>query len=204
MAPITPTSDLARQAAERTLGQTIWLTGLSGAGKTTIAQAIEQELGRMTVAATVLDGDVLRSGLSSDLGLSARDRSEQARRAAHVAALFAQTGLVAIVALISPYAADRSRAREIHVEAGLPFCEVWVDTPLRVCAERDPKGLYARREAGLLRGLTGVDDPYEDPEAPEVHVVGYDATPQAAALQVLDVAMHGAAEAPVSVMVGRA
>jgi len=114
----------------------------------------------------VLDGDVLREGLSSDLGLTRADRAEQARRAAHVAAIVAASGFVAIVALVSPYADDRQRARHIHEEQGLRFSEVWVDTPLVVCEQRDPKGLYSRARAGSLQGMTGVDAPYEPCNAP--------------------------------------
>ena len=109
--------------------------------------------------AVLLDGDLLRRGLSSDLGISPEDRSEQARRTAHVAALIAGAGLVAIVSLISPYAEDRRRARRIHEAAGLSFHEVWIDTPLQVCEERDPKGIYARLRAGEIRAVTGVDAP---------------------------------------------
>lgn len=165
--------------------QTIWLTGVSGAGKTTIALELERELSGRGRHVTVLDGDVLRRGLSSDLGLSQEDRSEQARRAAHVAALFSQAGVVAIVALISPYAEDRQRAREIHDERGLPFLEVFVDTPIDICAERDPKGLYARSRAGQLRGLTGRDAPYEAPSAPDLRVSGYGVTPAQTAAEIL-------------------
>lgn len=164
---------------------TIWLTGVSGAGKTTLALALQAELARRGTQATVLDGDILRQGLSSDLGLSQQDRSEQARRAAHVAALFVQAGTVALVALISPYAADRQLAREIHSDRGLEFFEVWVDTPLEVCAQRDPKGLYARNRAGLLPGLTGLDAPYDPPARPDARVVGYGASPEETATQIL-------------------
>jgi len=165
---------------------TIWLTGVSGAGKTTIALALQDQLTRGGRQTTVLDGDILRRGLSSDLGLSHEDRSEQARRAAHVAALFAQIGVVAVVALVSPYAADRRLAREIHVERGLDFFEVWVDTPLEICAERDPKGLYARNRKGALSGLTGIDAPYEAPADPDMRVSGYGTTPEQVAARILE------------------
>jgi bifunctional enzyme CysN/CysC len=120
----------------------------------------------------VLDGDQLRRGLSSDLGFSVADRAEQARRAAHAAALIAQAGMAAIVAVVSPYAAHRSEARMIHASLGLPFFEVWLDTPLSVCEARDPKGLYAAARAGQARGVTGLDAPYEAPDSPEVRVPG--------------------------------
>jgi bifunctional enzyme CysN/CysC len=137
------------------------------------------------MAAVVLDGDLLRKGLSSDLGTSAADRSEQARRTAHVAALIAGAGMVAIVSLISPYAEDRRRARSIHDAAGLGFHEIWVDTPLDVCQERDPKGLYARMRAGEIRGVTGVDAPYEPPSDPDVRVCGDQCSPEDAAGEIL-------------------
>lgn len=174
-----PTGALARSA------QTLWLTGLSGAGKTTLARAIEQQLVGSGRPACVLDGDELRRGLTRDLGLSHEDRSEQARRAAHVAALIARSGVVAIVALISPYAEDRSNAREIHEQLGLPFLEVWVDTPVEICECRDPKGLYARARAGELRDLTGLDAPYEPPSAPDLRVEGYGEDPTAAASEII-------------------
>jgi len=130
-----------------------------------------------------LDGDQLRSGLSSDLGLSRDDRAEQARRAAHVARLISRSGIVAIVALVSPYAEDRKRARETH--DGLEFLEVWVDTPLSVCEQRDPKGLFRRARSGELSGLTGIDSPYELPTAPDVTVRGYGVQPAVAAAEVI-------------------
>ena len=167
----------------RSTGATVWITGLSGSGKTTLAEAISRELSARGQPNCVLDGDELRSGLSSDLGLSHDDRSEQARRAAHVARLISGAGIVAIVALVSPYAEDRALARRTH--AGLDFLEIWVDTPLSVCRERDPKGLYRRSSSGELSGLTGVDSPYEPPTAPDVIVRGYGATPAAAASEVI-------------------
>jgi bifunctional enzyme CysN/CysC len=140
-------------------GATVWLTGLPAAGKTTLAAALDRELTARGRPACVLDGDALRDGLSHDLGFSAADRAEQSRRVAHVASLIAKANLVAIVALVSPYLVDRRRAREIHDELGLPFIEVWVDTPLAICERRDPKTLYARGRAGTLGGVTGLDAP---------------------------------------------
>jgi bifunctional enzyme CysN/CysC len=163
----------------------VWLTGLSGAGKTTLALALEQGLLRRHYPTCVLDGDELRRGLSSDLGLSPADRAEQARRVACVAALVSRSGVVSVVALVSPYAEDRRRAREIHEDLGVPFWEVWVDTPLVLCEERDVKGLYARARSGDLDGLTGLDSPYEVPQAPDLRVHGYDATPEAVAEQIV-------------------
>lgn len=157
-----------RWAALRQRGQTVWFTGLPASGKSTIARALEEELLRKARVAYVLDGDNLRHGLNCDLGFGPEDRSENVRRTAHVAMLLADAGAVAIVSLISPYAADRARARESHRAARLPFLEVFVDTPLEECERRDPKGLYARARAGKLVGMTGVDDPYEPPARPDV------------------------------------
>jgi bifunctional enzyme CysN/CysC len=166
-------------------GSTLWITGLPAAGKTSLAHALERRLAESGRIAVVLDGDVLRAGLSSDLGTSPADRSEQARRTAHLAALIAGAGLVAIVALVSPYALDRRRVRELHDEAGLDFHEVFLDTPLRVCEQRDPKGLYARARAGLLAGMTGVDAPYEPPLSPAVRIRGGETSPDEAAYEIL-------------------
>jgi bifunctional enzyme CysN/CysC len=167
-------------------GLTLWLTGLSGAGKTTLALALERELAPIGYPTCVLDGDELRKGLTSDLGLSREDRSEQARRAAHVAALIARSGVIAIVALISPYGDDRRNAREIHEQLGLPFFEVWVDTPVEICERRDPKGLYARARAGQLHDFTGLDAPYERPVSPDLKIEGYDEDPTLTARQIVE------------------
>ncbi|HEX2154027.1 MAG TPA: adenylyl-sulfate kinase [Acidimicrobiia bacterium] len=151
-------------------GATVWLTGLSGSGKSTIAAQVEETLVGSGRAAYRLDGDNLRLGLNSDLGFSAEDRSENVRRVGELARLFADAGLVALVPVISPYRADRDRVRKMHEEAGLSFVEVFVDTPLEVCEARDPKGLYAKARAGEIRGFTGVDDPYEAPLEAEVAI----------------------------------
>jgi bifunctional enzyme CysN/CysC len=159
-----------RTHATRQLGGTVWLTGLPAAGKSTIAFGAEARLLAAGRAAYVLDGDNVRHGLCGDLGFDAAARRENVRRVAEVAALFADAGVVAIVALISPEAEGRAGARELHERAGLPFLEVFVDTPLDVCERRDPKGLYARARQGLLKGLTGVDAPYEPPDAPDLRL----------------------------------
>lgn len=151
-----------------TLGATVWLTGLSGSGKSTVGVALERLLVEAGRPAFRLDGDNLRLGLNADLGFSATDRDENVRRAGQVARLLAEAGVVAIVPLISPYRAGRDRARAVHHEADLPFFEVFVDTPIDLCEQRDPKGLYARARAGEITGFTGVDDPYEAPTAPEL------------------------------------
>jgi bifunctional enzyme CysN/CysC len=151
-------------------GATLWFTGLPSSGKSTIAAALEHRLVAAGVPAYRLDGDNLRHGLNADLGFSASDRAENVRRTAHVARLLADSGVVAIPSLVSPYRADRDLARAVHEEAGIAFLEVFVDTPLEECERRDPKGLYARARAGELVGFTGIDDPYEAPEAPEVRL----------------------------------
>ncbi|CEJ17823.1 adenylylsulfate kinase protein [Ralstonia solanacearum IPO1609] len=140
---------------------TIWMTGLSGAGKSTLARHMGHRLQQQGRACYVLDGDVLREGLSSDLGFCREDRREQVRRVAHVARILNEAGVIAIVALVSPYRADRQLAREIIGADAMH--EVWVCTPLQVCQARDPKGLYRRANAGLLPAMTGVADPYEPP-----------------------------------------
>lgn len=149
-------------------GATVWLTGLSGSGKSTVAAATERLLVDARRPAYVLDGDNLRHGLNADLGFSAADRAENVRRVGHVARLLADAGVVALVPLISPYRADRELVRRLHEEATVPFLEVFVDTPIELCEQRDPKGLYAKARAGEITGFTGIDDPYEAPVAPEL------------------------------------
>jgi bifunctional enzyme CysN/CysC len=153
-------------------GQTVWLTGLSGSGKSSVSVALERVLLEHGRPALVLDGDNLRHGLNVDLGLSPKDRAENVRRVGEVAKLFAGVGWVAIVPVISPYAADRDLVRARHAADGLRFSEVYVDTPLEVCQQRDPKGLYAKAIAGEITGMTGMDAPYEAPAAPELHLDG--------------------------------
>jgi bifunctional enzyme CysN/CysC len=151
-------------------GATVWLTGLPASGKSTIAVAVERALVESGRFAYLLDGDNLRHGLSGDLGFDPASRSENIRRVAHVARLFADAGAVAVVSLVSPFREDRLNARRLHEAAGLPFVEVFVDTPIEECARRDPKGLYARARAGRLTGMTGENAPYEPPEAAEIVV----------------------------------
>jgi bifunctional enzyme CysN/CysC len=155
-------------------GATIWLTGLPGAGKSTIGEELERRLIAAGHPAYMLDGENMRHGISADLGFSPTDRHEHARRVAAVARILADNGTVAIVALVSPMAADRAAARELHEQADLDFLEVWVDTPLEVCERRDPAGLYRRAYAGELTNFTGVDGPYEEPADPDLrlHTVG--------------------------------
>ncbi|HEY5108060.1 MAG TPA: adenylyl-sulfate kinase [Acidimicrobiales bacterium] len=151
-------------------GATLWFTGLSGSGKSTVATAVEQRLVESGRAAYRLDGDNLRTGINADLGFSKDERLENCRRVAEVARLFADAGIVAIVAIISPYAESRELAKRIHEEAGLPFVEVFMATPADECAVRDPKGLYAKASAGTLGSFTGIDDPYEVPEHPDLAI----------------------------------
>lgn len=156
-------------------GATLWLTGLSGSGKSTVATAVEQRLVLGGRPAYRLDGDNLRTGLNADLGFSQEAREENCRRVAEVARLFADGGIVAVVAIISPYARSRRFARQIHEDAGLPFVEVYMAAPAEVCAVRDPKGLYAQATAGGIESFTGIDDPYEVPESPDL-VIGPDSS----------------------------
>jgi bifunctional enzyme CysN/CysC len=176
----------ARWRAAGVRGATVWLTGLSGSGKSTVASALAVLLTEQGVLSYTLDGDNLRHGLNGDLGFTADDRTENVRRVGEVARLFADAGVVAIVPLISPYRAGRDHARALHEAAGLPFVEVFVDTPIELCEQRDPKGLYAQARAGKITGFTGIDDPYEPPLAPELVLAGAEATPTAAAERVLE------------------
>ncbi len=161
---------LARAARSGHRGAVVWLTGLSGAGKSTIAQALERELFKRGMHTYVLDGDNVRHGLNSNLGFSPEDRVENIRRVSEVAKLMADSGVVAITAFISPYRMDRRRAREIALEGKAEFLEVFVDAPLEVCEARDPKNLYKKARAGEIRDFTGIDAPYEPPEGPEIIV----------------------------------
>lgn len=145
-----------------------WFTGLSGSGKSSIANAADRALTRAGRATMVLDGDNLRHGLNRDLGFSAADRAENIRRAAETARLMAEAGLVVIVSLISPFREERAMARRIAGD--VPFLEVFIDTPLAVCEARDPKGLYDRARAGKIPDFTGISAPYEPPEAPDLAI----------------------------------
>ncbi|KAM4702676.1 bifunctional 3'-phosphoadenosine 5'-phosphosulfate synthase 2 [Rhinophrynus dorsalis] len=149
-------------------GCTVWLTGLSGAGKTTLGFALEEYLVTHAIPCYSLDGDNIRHGLNKNLGFTSEDREENIRRIAEVAKLFADAGLVCITSFISPYTKDREEARKIHEIAGLPFFEIFVDAPLNICESRDVKGLYKKARAGEIKGFTGIDSEYEKPEAPEL------------------------------------
>jgi bifunctional enzyme CysN/CysC len=167
-------------------GATVWLTGFSGSGKSTVSFEVERLLLERGRASYVLDGDNLRQGLNGNLGFSAEDRTENVRRVAEVARLFADAGVVSLVPLISPYRAGRDRARAIHHAAGLSFFEVFVDTPLEECERRDPKGLYAKARAGEITGFTGIDDPYEPPTAPDLVLQPPDGTATQMAAKLID------------------
>jgi adenylylsulfate kinase len=168
----------------RQRGFVVWMTGLPASGKTTLAHLLEEKLeseyGR---CAEVLDGDELRKGLSSDLGLSREDREEHARRVSFLAKVLARNGVVAIVALISPYRSSRERARELIGEG---FVEVYVKASVETCERRDPKGLYAKARRGELTNMTGVQDPYEEPLSPEVTIDTERASPEECAKQLLE------------------
>jgi adenylylsulfate kinase len=157
-----------RQELTGQKGATLWMTGLSGSGKSTVAVALEQVLLQRGHMAYRLDGDNIRHGLNKNLGFSAEDRAENIRRIGEVAKLFADACVLAVASFISPYRADRDRVRQLHEDAGLPFFEVYVKCPLDVAESRDPKGLYKKARAGEIKGFTGIDDPYEEPEQAEL------------------------------------
>lgn len=182
-----------REDRERLLNQkgaTIWFTGLSGSGKSTIAFTVEHALVERGHLAYVLDGDNIRHGLNKNLGFSAADREENIRRIGEVARLFADTGVITLTSFISPYRKDRDQVRRIHEESQLSFVEVFVDVPIEECEKRDPKGLYKKARAALAEGkgmgFTGVDDPYEAPLEPELVLANAGITPQEAAAQVIN------------------
>ena len=165
--------DITREHRQKLLGHkgaTLWFTGLSGSGKSTVAVALEGVLSEMGVLAYRLDGDNVRLGINKNLGFSAEDRTENIRRIGEVAKLFVDSGVIALSSFISPYAADRDQVRALHEEAGMDFIEVFVDCSLEAAESRDPKGLYKKARAGEIKNFTGIDDPYEAPGKPEVHL----------------------------------
>jgi bifunctional enzyme CysN/CysC len=165
-------------------GCTVWFTGLSGSGKSSVAMLAEQRLLESGRPAYVLDGDNLRHGLNGDLGFTMEDRAENLRRLAHIATLLADSGQIVLVPAISPLAEHRELARRLHDEAGLPFYEVFCDTPIEDCERRDPKGLYAKARAGMVKDFTGIDSPYEAPARPDLRLVP-DRKPEELAEQVV-------------------
>lgn len=178
-----------REDRNKLLGQrgaTIWTTGLSAAGKSTIAFTVEHALIERGYLAYCLDGDNVRHGLNKNLGFSPEDRNENIRRIGEVAKLFADAGVLTFTSFISPYRADRDEARRIHEDAGLPFVEVFVEASLAVCEERDPKGLYKKARAGEVAEFTGISAPYEEPLKPEIVLETGVLSPQECAAAVLD------------------
>jgi bifunctional enzyme CysN/CysC len=153
-----------------TRGRTVWFTGLSGSGKSSVAMLVEQKLLENGIPAYVLDGDNLRHGLNADLGFSMFDRAENLRRLAHIATLLADTGQIVLVPAISPLTEHRELARKVHADAGFDFVEVFCDTPLADCEKRDPKGLYAKARAGEITHFTGIDSPYQRPKKPDLRL----------------------------------
>src|SRR3954471_20438976 len=170
----------------RQKGCTVWFTGLSGSGKSTMAFTLEHALVQAGRLAYVLDGDNIRHGLNKNLGFSAADREENIRRIGEVARLFANCGVVTMTSFISPYRKDRDGVRALHVESKLPFIEVYVSTPIETCEQRDPKGLYKKARAGQLKGFTGIDDPYEEPLTPELTLDATDLSPQQATVLLVE------------------
>jgi len=173
--------DLLRQK-----GATIWFTGLSGSGKSTVAFTVEHALVERGHLAYVLDGDNIRHGLNKNVGFSPEDREENIRRIGEVAKLFADTGVLTFTSFISPYRKDRDQARKIHEEAGLPFIEVFVSAPLEVCEQRDPKGLYQKAREGKIPEFTGISAPYEEPLKPEIVLDVAKLSPQESAAEVIN------------------
>jgi bifunctional enzyme CysN/CysC len=182
-------SRMTRERRWRTLGHngaTLWFTGLPGAGKSTVAAAVEERLLELGQPAFLLDGDNLRHGLNGDLGFDDVARSENVRRTAHVARLLAESGTIALVSLVSPFAADRAAAAALHAAGELDFFEVFVDAPLELCEKRDPKGLYARARSGELAGMTGVGAPYEPPPSPHLVLGSHSETVESEVERVLE------------------
>jgi adenylylsulfate kinase len=166
-------------------GATLWFTGLSGSGKSTIAFTLEHALVQRGRLAYVLDGDNIRYGLNKNLGFSAADREENIRRIGEVAKLFADAGVITMTSFISPYRKDRDHVRALHVAGKLPFIEIYLVTPIETCEKRDPKGLYKKARAGELKNFTGIDDPYELPLNPEVTIDATSTSPQEAAVIIM-------------------
>jgi len=175
-----------RAALLKQKGATLWFTGLSGSGKSTIAFTLEHALMQRGRLAYVLHGDNIRTGLNKNLGFSAADREENIRRIGEVAKLFADAGVLTMASFISPYRKDRDVVRALHVEAKVPFIEVHLATPIETCEQRDPKGLYKKARAGQLKGFTGIDDPYEAPLQAEITIDATSTSPQQAAQQLME------------------
>ena len=165
--------EISRDDRDRLMNQkgaTLWFTGLSGSGKSTIAVALEEALFERGHLSYRLDGDNIRLGINKNLGFSAEDRTENIRRIGEIAKLFVDSSVIALTSFISPYREDRDKVRALHEEAGMPFIEVFVDCSLDEAEKRDPKGLYKKARAGEIKNFTGIDDPYEAPENAEIHL----------------------------------
>lgn len=165
--------EITREDRNQLMGQrgaTLWFTGLSGSGKSTVSVALESALYEHGKLAYRLDGDNIRLGINKNLGFSAEDRTENIRRIGEVAKLFADSGIISLSSFISPYRDDRNKVRQLHEESGFDFIEIFVDCPLVEAEKRDPKGLYKKARAGEIKNFTGIDDPYEAPENPEIHL----------------------------------
>ena len=181
-------SHVNREEREKLLEQkgcTIWMTGLSASGKSTLAFTLEHALIQRNRLAYVLDGDNVRYGLNKNLGFSAKDREENIRRISEVARLFADAGFITTTSFISPYRKDRKIARKIHEEGGLLFIEVFVDAAIDICEARDPKGLYKKARRGEIKDFTGVDDPYQQPDDPDLIIKTGKVTPQEGVMKIL-------------------
>lgn len=201
-------SSVPREVREELINQRgciLWMTGLSGSGKSTVAYTLERALMDAGKLCYVLDGDNVRTGLNSNLGFSAEDRSENIRRVAEVAKLFADSGVITVVSFISPYRKDRELARRINPASAANFLEVFMDIPIEECEKRDPKGLYVKARAGIIKGFTGIDDPYEAPEDPEIRIQVKDEngdyyTPEGMAKNLFDYLQSGGYLGPVRKM----
>lgn len=176
-----------RSKLRKQTGVTVWLTGLSASGKSTIACALEQSLLARGLNSYRLDGDNVRFGLNKDLGFSEADRNENIRRISEVAKLFTDSCCITLTSFISPYQQDRRLARELHEKDNLPFVEVYVDVPVEVAEQRDPKGLYKKAREGIIKEFTGISAPYEAPEKPELHLKNYEGvSAEQSAQQIID------------------
>jgi adenylylsulfate kinase len=165
--------DITREHREKLLGHkgaTLWFTGLSGSGKSTVAVELEGILHEKGILSYRLDGDNVRMGINKNLGFSAEDRAENIRRIGEVSKLFVDSGQIVLSSFVSPYREDRDNVRKLHEEAGMEFIEIFVDCSLEAAEERDPKGLYKKARAGEIKNFTGIDDPYEAPGNPELHL----------------------------------
>lgn len=181
-------SRVSRKFRHEAFGQkgcTLWFTGLSGSGKSTLAFTLEHKLIEAKFKSYVLDGDNIRHGLNNNLGFSDSDREENIRRVGEVSKLFTDAGLIVLSSFISPFKKDRQLVRKIHEDAGLNFIEIYIDTPLATCEERDPKQLYAKARRGEIPNFTGISSPYEEPENAEI-VIPVTNTPEQSANQLIE------------------